>query len=183
MSRIGKKPINIPSGVEVKAAAGEITIKGPKGTLNLSLHPHVAVASADNSLTVTVKDPEIKQDRALWGLYRSLLSNIVRGVTEGFTKKLEITGVGYRAAVTGNKIVLNLGFSHPVELQIPEGLTVTVEKNVVTITGVDKQLVGQFAAVVRSQKLPEPYKGKGIKYDNEIIRRKAGKAAKAVGAE
>lgn len=183
MSRIGKKLIAIPNGVTVNATATEVSAKGPKGSLNLPLHPHIKVLTEDNNLKIEVKDPELQQDRALWGLYRALIANLVRGVNEGFEKKLEINGVGYRASVAGKKLVLALGFSHPVELEIPEGLNVVVEKNLVTISGIDKQSVGQFAAIVRSQKTPEPYKGKGIKYIDEVVRRKAGKAAKAVGGE
>ena len=182
MSRIGKKPVIIPPGVEIKTSASAIFFKGPKGILNLDLHPNVSVKVVENALNVEVSNPALDQDRALWGLYRSLIANMVKGVTDGFQRKLEIAGVGYRAAVSGNKVVLNLGFSHPVELQIPEGLSVVVEKSTIIISGLDKGMVGQFAAVIRSQKPPEHYKGKGIRYDDEVIRRKAGKAAKAVGA-
>lgn len=181
MSRIGKKLIPIPNGVTVTAGSTEVSAKGPKGNLNLPLHPHITVKSEDNNLKIEVKNPDQQSDRALWGLYRALIANVIKGVNEGFEKKLEINGVGYRASVTGKKLVLALGFSHPVELNIPEGLNVAVEKNILSISGIDKQLVGQFAAVVRSQKTPEPYKGKGIRYIDEVVRRKAGKAAKAVG--
>lgn len=183
MSRIGKKPIAIPSGVTVTAGNSEVSAKGPKGSLNLPLHPRITVKTEDNNVKVEVKNPQLQEDRALWGLYRALVANLVKGVTEGFEKKLEINGVGYRASVSGKKLVLALGFSHPVELEIPEGLNVAVEKNIMIISGIDRQLVGQFAAVVRSQKIPEPYKGKGIRYIDEVVRRKAGKAAKAVGGE
>ncbi len=182
MSRIGKKVIAIPAGVEVKTGVSEISVKGPKGSLTIPLHPNVRVKTADNELVVSVENADQKADRALWGLSRALLANMVKGVTEGFEKKLEINGVGYRAAVSGNKLALNIGFSHPVELDIPQGLAVTIEKNVMTIAGIDKRLVGEFAANVRAQKPPEPYKGKGIRYIDEVVRRKAGKAAKAVGA-
>lgn len=183
MSRIGKKLIAIPNGVTINATATEVSAKGPKGNLNLPLHPHITVKTEENNLKVEVKNPELQADRAIWGLYRALVANLVRGVNEGFEKKLEINGVGYRASISGKKLVLALGFSHPVELEIPEGLNVAVEKNLITISGIDKQLVGQFSAIVRSQKTPEPYKGKGIKYIDEVVRRKAGKAAKAVGGE
>jgi len=182
MSRIGKKPIQIPSGVEVTLGGLEISVKGPKGTLFAKLHDHVSAKLEGSALYVQVDNPTLKQDRALWGLYRSLLSNMVKGVTEGFEKKMEINGVGFRASVSGNKLVLNIGFSHPVELAIPAGLTAAIEKNILTVSGIDKQAVGHFAAVVRAQKVPEPYKGKGIRYIDEVVRRKAGKAAKAVGA-
>jgi len=182
MSRIGKKVIEIPSGVDVQVSDTAVSVKGPKGTLNLDLHPRVKVSKEENTLKVDVTNPENKQDKALWGLYRSLIANNITGAVSGFEKKLEISGVGYRAAVSGNKVVLNIGFSHPVELDIPEGVSVNVEKNIITVSGSDKHAVGQFAAVIRSQKVPEPYKGKGIRYENEVVRRKAGKAAKAVGA-
>src|SRR3989344_442622 len=182
MSRIGKKPVIVPSGVEVKINAGDISVIGPKGTLPLTLHPHVTAKLEENNVLVQVKNPDLKEDKALWGLYRAIIANMIRGVTEGFEKKLEVNGVGYRAAVSGNKLVLNLGFSHPVEMEIPQGLTATVEKNVITVSGIDRQAVGQLAAVIRSQKPPEPYKGKDIRYIDEVVRRKAGKAAKAVGA-
>ena len=182
MSRIGKKTIAIPSGVEVKTSVSTVQVKGPKGELTLALPPHTKVEMAENSLNVSVDKPELDTNAALWGLTRALISNMVKGVTEGFTKKLEINGVGYRAEVRGKSVVLSVGYSHPVELLIPNGIVVAVEKNVIIITGVDKQAVGQFAAVIRAQKPPEPYKGKGIKYEDEIVRRKAGKAAKAIGA-
>ena len=182
MSRIGKKPVQIPQGVQAQVGAAEVKITGPKGNLNLSLHPHVQVALVDNNLEVKVKNQDEKADKALWGLYRSLIANMVTGVTQGFSKKLEISGVGFKASVAGKKVVLNIGFSHPVELDIPDDLQVSVEKNAITVAGIDKHAVGQFAAVIRAQKVPEPYKGKGIKYENEVVKRKAGKAAKAVGA-
>jgi len=181
MSRIGKKPINIPSGVIVDISDSSIKIKGSKGELTLALHPKVFVAKNDTEINVSVKRPENKQERALWGLFRSLINNMVVGVTTGFTKILEVNGVGYKVAVSGKKLVLNLGHSHPIELEVPQGLEAKVEKNIITILGADRQLVGQFSAVIRDQRRPEPYKGKGIKYQDEIIRRKAGKVVKAVG--
>lgn len=183
MSRIGKQPITIPAGVTVTMADGRIEVKGPKGNLSLVLHPRVTVTNTDNQLTVTVKDPDLQSDRALWGLSRMLVANMITGVTAGYEKKLEINGVGFKAQVSGKNLVLNLGFSHPVEFPIPEGISMTVEKNVVTISGIDKQLVGETAAVIRRMKKPEPYKGKGIKYVDEVIRRKAGKVVKAAGAK
>lgn len=182
MSRIGRKIIAIPEGVNVSIADRRFTVKGPKGENRLDLHPRVQVVQEDNSLRVSVADPGNKTDRALWGLHRALLANAIQGVTEPFIKKLEMVGVGYRAAVQGNKLVLEAGFSHSVEMIIPEGIACTVEKNTITIVGVDKQRVGAFAADVRAVRKPEPYKGKGIKYAEEVIRRKAGKAAKAAGA-
>ena len=181
MSRIGKKPVVIPSGVTVEISEQTLKVKGPKGELTLAIHPKVMVTKSDSELIVDVKKHEDKNERALWGLFRSLINNMVTGVTTGFTKILEINGVGYKAAITGKQIVLNLGYSHPIEMTIPAGLEAKIEKNILTITGSDRQSVGQFAAVIRSQRPPEPYKGKGIKYQEEVIRRKAGKVVKAVG--
>ena len=182
MSRIGKKPVVIPAGVAVDLKDETLKIKGPKGELVLAVHPKVAINHTDSELTVSVKHPDVKAEKALWGLFRALINNMVVGVTSGFTKILEINGVGYKAAMTGTKLVMALGYSHPIEMEVPKGLEVKVEKNVITIAGIDRQLVGQFAAEVRSQREPEPYKGKGIKYSDETIRRKAGKVVKAVGA-
>ncbi|MBI4363743.1 MAG: 50S ribosomal protein L6 [Candidatus Doudnabacteria bacterium] len=181
MSRIGKKLIIIPDGVAVNVKDKLIKVKGSLGELSLALHPKVSVVQDDSGLKVTVEKENNKFHRSLWGLYRSLINNMVMGVTEGFTKTLEINGVGYKASASGKKLLLNVGYSHPIEMEIPKELEVKVEKNVITIKGADKQQVGQFAAVVRSKREPEPYKGKGIKYVDEIIRRKAGKVVKAVG--
>jgi large subunit ribosomal protein L6 len=181
MSRIGKKPVAIPAGVTIDIQNGNIKVKGPKGELSQTIHPKVLVEQKDSEIIVSVKKPDEKSQRALWGLFRALINNMVAGVTTGFTKILEINGVGYKAAMSGRKLVLNLGYSHPIEMEVPEGLEAKVEKNVITITGVDRQAVGQFAAVVRGKREPEPYKGKGIKYNDETIRRKAGKVVKAVG--
>lgn len=183
MSRIGKQPITIPAGVTVSINDRRVEVKGPKGNLSLELHPRVTLTNAENQLTVSVTDPDLQTDRALWGLTRMLVANMITGVTTGYEKKLEINGVGFKAQVSGKNLVLNLGFSHPIEFPIPEGITMTVEKNVVTISGIDKQLVGETAAVIRRLKKPEPYKGKGIKYIDEVIRRKAGKVVKAAGAK
>lgn len=181
MSRIGKKPIIIPAGVTVEATSDMVKVKGPKGELTLDMHPNVRIEKTDSEILVKVEKEDQKQQKALWGLFRSLISNMVSGVTLGFTKVLEINGVGYKAVVNGTKLVLNLGYSHPIEMEVPAGLEVKIEKNQLSITGIDKQQVGQFAAVIRDQRPPEPYKGKGIKYLGEVIRRKAGKVVKAVG--
>jgi large subunit ribosomal protein L6 len=181
MSRIGKKPISIPSEVTVDVTAETLNVKGPKGELTLPAHPKVKIEKIDNDLLVKVDNENNKQQRALWGLYRALINNMIIGVTAGFTKILEINGVGYKAELNGKKLILTLGYSHPIALDLPAGLEAKVEKNVITISGIDRQQVGQFAAVVRSKREPEPYKGKGIKYQDEVIRRKAGKVVKAVG--
>ena len=178
MSRIGKQLIAIPSGVAVSITQELITIKGPKGELTQAGHPDVTVTEKDGNLIVTVKDPEDKGNRSLWGLYASLLINMIKGVIEGYQKQLEVNGVGFKIALSGKKLTLNVGFSHPVEYELPEGIEATVEKNVITISGINKQMVGEVAAQIRKIKKPEPYKGKGIKYMDEVIIRKAGKAAK-----
>lgn len=177
MSRIGKQPISIPAGVEIKINAGLVLVKGPKGELSEKLHPFVSLEKKDDQLLVAVIDPEDKKQRSLWGLFQRLINNLVIGVTRGFSKQLEINGIGYKAAAAGGNLVLNLGYSHPIEFKIPEGLEIKVEKNIITIAGADKQLVGQTAAEIRALRKPEPYKGKGIKYVGEVIRRKAGKTA------
>jgi len=182
MSRIGKKPINIPEKVEVKIDGEFIIIKGPKGELRQKIHPHVKITMEDKNILIKVRNPELKEDKALWGLFGSLIKNMIMGVTQGFEKKLEINGIGFKAALSGNKLQLNLGFSHPIDFNLPNGISALVDKNVITIGGPDKQLVGETAARIRALKKVEPYKGKGIKYLDEIIRKKAGKAAKAAGA-
>ncbi len=179
MSRIGKKPIEIPSGVSVEINGQKVSVKGPKGSLEQVVHEATKIELIDNQLVVKVSNEENVKERALWGLTRSLLANLVSGVTVGFQKSLEINGVGFKAAVNGQVLVLNLGFSHPVNFPIPAGITITVEKNVITIAGIDRQRVGQIAAEIRALKKPEPYKGKGIKYSDEVIRRKAGKVVKS----
>jgi large subunit ribosomal protein L6 len=181
MSRIGKKPIVIPSGVKAELRGALLTVTGPKGELKLEIHPKVSLNISGEQAVVEVKHPDNKKERALWGLFRSLVQNMVDGVVKGFEKKLEVNGVGFKVAMQGQKLVMSLGFSHPVEVEIPKTLLVTVEKNSITIAGADKQLVGQFAAEVRELKKPEPYKGKGIKYSDETILRKAGKVVKVVG--
>lgn len=177
MSRLGKLPINIPAGVDVKIAEGFIVVKGPKGELKQELNKIVKVEIKGSEITVDVADKKDKKERSFWGLFRSLINNMVLGVTEGFEKKLEVIGVGYKVALSGKKLTLNVGFSHPVDFLLPEGIEGKVEGNIITIGGASKQLVGEMAAQIRKIKKPEPYKGKGIKYTDEVIRRKEGKAA------
>lgn len=178
MSRIGRKPINIPAGVDVKLDAGVMTVKGPKGTLTQRIHPNMAVAIEGNEVLVTRPNDE-KENRSLHGLTRTLIHNMVVGVTEGFKKELDVNGVGYRVQKTGNDLVMNLGFSHQVIMPQIEGITIECPSpNKIIVSGPDKQKVGQFAAEIREKRLPEPYKGKGIKYVDEVVRRKEGKAGK-----
>ena len=175
MSRIGKKPVPLPKGVTAKLEARTVSVKGPKGELKLRLVPEVEAAVSDGSVAITPRE-QSDRARAMWGMQRTLLNNIVRGVTEGFTEKLEISGVGYRAAVQGKNLQLQLGFSHDVLHPIPSGIQIVCEKpTAITITGIDKQLVGQVASEIRSYRKPEPYKGKGVRYAGERIRRKEGK--------
>ena len=181
MSKIGKKPIIIASGVTVTIAGLLASVKGSLGELAITLHPKIRVAQEGGQLKVSVPKPEDRRQKALWGTFRALLANAVMGVTSGFEKQLEIVGVGYKAQVVGQKLTLNLGHSHPIELSIPDGISLKVEKNIITIRGIDKQAVGEFASLIRSQRKPEPYKGKGVKYVGEVVRRKAGKVVKAVG--
>ena len=178
MSRIGRKPINIPAGVEVKLDGSVITVKGPKGTLTKTLHENMTVAIENNEIIVTRPNDE-KENRALHGLTRSLVANMVEGVTNGFKKELEVNGVGYRVQKQGKNLVMNLGYSHQVIMSDTDDVTVEVPApNKIIVLGADKQKVGQFAAIVREKRPPEPYKGKGIKYADEHIRRKEGKAGK-----
>lgn len=177
MSRLGKLPIKLSKGTQVKIENNFIIIKGPKGELKIKINDLVKIELKDEEIVVRVDNPEEKKGKSLWGLYRSLINNMVVGVNQGFEKKLEINGVGYRASVRGRKIILNLGFSHPVEYNLPEGITADIKDNIITLGGIDKQLVGEVAAQIRKLKKPEPYKGKGIKYIDEVIRRKVGKAA------
>ena len=176
MSRIGLKPITVPAGVEISVADGNhVTVKGPKGTLERTLVPQMKITMEDGVLKVERPD-DSKENKSLHGLTRTLVDNMVTGVTQGFEKKLEINGVGYRASKEGNKLVLNIGYSHPVEMSENEDIQIDVpDANHIVIKGIDKQKVGQFAAEVRGKRPPEPYKGKGIKYDYEVIRRKEGK--------
>ncbi|MFA6269737.1 MAG: 50S ribosomal protein L6 [Candidatus Paceibacterota bacterium] len=174
MSRIGKKGIVIPDKTEVTMNSGVILVKGPKGSLEKIFRSDILVTINEKDISLTLAK-ENKQTRALWGTYASHLKNMVKGVTEGFEKKLILEGVGFKSQVTGNKLILALGFSHPVEVEIPEGLSVKAEKNIVTVSGIDKELVGSFSAKTRALKKPEPYKGKGFRYFDEVIRRKQGK--------
>ena len=175
MSRVGSSAITIPADVTLSNDGGVIVVKGKNGELSTSLHSDVELSVADNVATLKPAR-DTRQAKALWGTMRSNLNNMVVGVTEGFTRKLEINGVGYRAAMQGNKLVLSLGFSHPVEMEVPAGLKVAVENNTsLTITGANKQLLGQFASEVRAKRPPEPFKGKGVKYADEYIVRKEGK--------
>ena len=177
MSRIGKLPIEIPAGVTITVDNDAITVVGPKGTLSQFTMPGVTVSVADGSATVT-RASEEREDRSKHGLMRTLVQNMVTGVTTGFSKQLELNGVGFRVAMEGNRLKMALGFSHDVIYQIPEGITVTVEQNIITVSGIDKQKVGQVAAEIRALKKPEPYKGKGLKYVGERIIRKSGKSGK-----
>jgi large subunit ribosomal protein L6 len=178
MSRIGKKPIAIPAGVEVQVAGNTITVKGPKGTLSRELHPDMKVVQQDQQIIIE-RPSDNKLHRSLHGTTRSVVANMVEGVTNGYSKSLELVGVGYRATKSGNTVTLSLGFSHPVELPKVEGIEVEVPAATkLVIKGIDKELVGAYAAKVRSIREPEPYKGKGIKYENEVIRRKVGKTGK-----
>lgn len=196
MSRIGKKPVILPAGVTAELNNGILTVKGAKGELTQAIHPKVLVDVVTNEtgteINVDVAKKEDKREKSLWGLFRSLVQNMVDGVANGYTKQLDVVGVGFKAEVRGQTLVLNLGFSHPIDFEIPAGVEVKVEKDsakvtilqyqtTITLTGINKQLVGQVAANIRELKKPEPYKGKGIKYSDETIVRKAGKVVKAVG--
>ena len=181
MSRIGRLPITIPAGVDVTIDGRTVTVKGPKGQLSRELHPDIAVSREDGSIVVT-RPTEQKVHKQLHGLTRTLVNNMVVGVTDGYRKGLEITGVGYRATKNGEKLTLNLGYSHPIEIDPPKGISFEVENPTrLAVVGIDKELVGQIAAKVRATRKPEPYKGKGVRYAGEYIRRKAGKAGKIGG--
>jgi large subunit ribosomal protein L6 len=179
MSRIGKLPVSLPSGVTVTQNGSEIVIKGPKGELRMDVHKAITVTISADEIVVSRSD-DVKENRALHGLTRALLNNMVIGVTEGFEKRLEVRGVGYRFSVAGNKVTLTLGYSHPIEFSIPEGITIVgheEHKNTMIISGINKQTVGEVAAKIRSYRKPEPYKGKGIRYVDEYVAIKQGKAA------
>lgn len=174
MSRIGKKEIVVPEKTEVSFSAGIFTVKGPKGSKERYFEPYVnIIVDGEKISLLPAKDNRLA--KSLWGTYASHIKNMIKGVNDGFEKKLILEGVGYKAQVNGNKLVMSLGFSHPVEVEIPEGLTVKAEKNLVTISGIDKELVGSWSAKIRALKKPEPYKGKGFRYVGEVIRRKQGK--------
>lgn len=178
MSRIGRMPIAIPAGVTVDVAENNtVTVKGPKGTLTRTMPKEMTISQEDGIITITRPNDQ-KREKSMHGLTRALLNNMVVGVTTGFEKKLEVNGVGYRAAKAGNKLTLSLGYSHPVEMTDPEGIESVVEGNNIIVRGIDKELVGQFASEIREKRKPEPYKGKGIKYADETIRRKVGKTGK-----
>ena len=174
MSRIDKNPIIIPEKTEVSMSSGVVSVKGPKGSLQRAFNSDVSIKIEGKDISFSLTK-ENKQTKALWGTYASHIKNMVKGVNEGFEKKLILEGVGFKSQVSGNKLVLALGFSHPVEVEVPQGLTVKAEKNVLTIAGIDKELVGSFSAKIRALKKPEPYKGKGFRYFDEVIRRKQGK--------
>lgn len=177
MSRIGKLPVKFLDKTQVKVEDGFIYVSGPKGELKQQMHSLVTVDVQDNEVHIGVQNPEDRKQKALWGLYRKLISNMVQGVEEGFQKQLEINGVGYKVNIQGDsKMVLNVGFSHPVEYDLPEGISASVEGNVITISGIDRQVVGEVAGQIRRIKKAEPYKGKGLKYVGEQIKRKEGKS-------
>lgn len=181
MSRVGKKPILISQGVQVKIEGQTIKISGPKGELSKEIPAEIKVEIKEENISLSPKI-ETKRTNALWGLTRAILANMLKGVTEGYEKKLGIEGLGFRAQLSGDNLLLHVGYSHPVEIKAPPGIKFSVEKNIITVSGIDKELVGQIAANVRKVKPPEPYKGKGIKYVGEKIRKKLGKKAVAAGA-
>ena len=181
MSRIGRLPIPVPAGVDVTIDGSDVTVNGPRGTLHRTLHPEMAISREEGTLLVT-RPSEQKMHKQLHGLTRTLVNNMVIGVTTGYRKGLEITGVGYRAILVGKKLQLSLGYSHQIEIEPPEGITFELESPIkLAVVGIDKELVGQMAAKVRATRKPEPYKGKGVRYAGEVIRRKAGKAGKIGG--
>jgi large subunit ribosomal protein L6 len=174
MSRLGKRDIEIPAGTEVRVSPGEIAVKGKGGTLTRALHPSITIAVNGNAVSVQPAN-QSRIARALWGTYSSHMRNMIAGVNTPFVKRLQVEGIGYRVELSGKTLKLSVGFSHPVMVEIPEGLAVAVEKNIISVSGADKEKVGQFAAMVRAVKKPEPYKGKGIRYEGEVVRMKQGK--------
>lgn len=180
MSRVGKKPIEIPQGVEVKIEGNKVIVKGPKGELSQEIRREIKVELKEGKIFV-LSQIETKKTNALWGLTNTLLANFLKGVTEGYEKKLEIIGLGYRASIEGEDLVLQIGFTHPVKIKAPEGIKFSVEKNIIAVSGINKELIGQIAAKIKKVRPPEPYKGKGIKYLGEVIRRKAGKKVVTAG--
>lgn len=181
MSRIGKQPIAIPSGVTVDIKDGLVTVAGPKGTLSRTIVPEIKIVMEDGKIVLSCA-AATRKTPALWGLMRSLVANMVHGVSSGFEKKLEFEGIGYRAAMEGATLVMQLGFSHPIRFDPPQGITLKVERNTITVSGADKETVGLAAASIRDYKKPEPYKGKGIRYQGEVIRRKVGKKGATAAA-
>jgi large subunit ribosomal protein L6 len=179
MSRIGKQIVKIPNGVTVSVNDGYIVVKGPKGELKRAVNDLVSLDIGEESVTFDVKNKEDKQERSLWGTYASHVKNMIEGVVNGFKKQLEINGVGYKISMQGKDLKIEVGYSNPVIFNIPEGATASVEKNIITIESIDKELLGRVASEIRAVRKPEPYKGKGIKYIDEVVRRKAGKAAKS----
>ncbi|MGA9117499.1 MAG: 50S ribosomal protein L6 [Bacteroidota bacterium] len=185
MSRVGRKPVALPAGVTVRKEGGQVTVSGPKGNLARTLHPAITMEIREEERQILFQRPsDSKEHKALHGLWRALVQNMVNGVTQGYQRKLELVGVGYRAELKGRKLQLQLGYSHPILFAPPEGISIEVpSQTAIMVSGTDKQLVGQVAAKIRSFRPPEPYKGKGVKYEGEFIRRKAGKAAAASGAK
>jgi len=179
MSRVGKKPISIPEGVEVKIEIDKVIIKGPKGELQKEVRPEIKVEVKDEKIFITPKI-KTKKTKAVWGLTRTLLFNTIKGVTEGYEEKLEIEGLGFKAFLEGEDLFLHVGFTHPVKIKTSQGIKFSVEKNIITVSGIDKELITQTAANIRKVKTPEPYKGKGIRYLGEVIRKKVGKKAVAI---
>jgi len=177
MSRIGKQTIIIPKGTEVSLSLKNLSVKGPKGTLTRDFPGNIEIKIVEDKINLTPTENNNRDLNALWGTYASHIKNMIIGVNEGYTRKLILEGVGYKSEVAGKDLNLALGFSHPVKVKIPEGLTVTADKNNITVSGIDKELVGRFTAQIRAMKKPEPYKGKGFHYDDEVVRRKQGKKA------
>jgi large subunit ribosomal protein L6 len=177
MSKIGKKSIAIPAGVEIKLEGGLLSVKGPKGTLTKNIPANIEVKIADGKVNIHPVKSESRQDLAQWGLWRALTNNMIIGVSQGWQETLEFQGVGYKAAVKGKDLELALGYSHPITVAAPEGITFTTDKTSITISGIDKEIVGHTASLIRSKRLPEPYKGSGVRYSDEIIKKKAGKKA------